>query len=158
MTITVTENIDFDPYGKVDVERVDVGFFESARYDKPSEGWGSPEDNLPVAEVAFRNEFGTPTMRIPERPFFRQAIELIKKELPSALAPLVAANKFGIDDELANKAGLFAEGKIKKRIVELRNPPNAPLTIKLKGFDNPLIETSLMLNSVTYMIYGKNDE
>ena len=47
---------------------LEVGFFESATY----------KDGTKVAQVAYWNEYGTPT--IPPRPFFRDAIKEKSKE------------------------------------------------------------------------------
>ena len=58
------------------VDDVQVGFFATAKYD----------NGTPVAAVAAYNEFGT--KRIPERPFFRQAIQGADRDL----VPIIKAN------------------------------------------------------------------
>ena len=54
------------------VDTVEIGFFSDAKYP----------DGTPVTNVAAWNEFGTENKdgseRIPERPFFRQAIPKMK--------------------------------------------------------------------------------
>ena len=51
------------------VKATEVGFFSEARYP----------DGTPVPAVAAWNEFGT--TRIPERPFFRQALAVAPSEV-----------------------------------------------------------------------------
>lgn len=45
------------------------------------------------------------------------------------------------------RVGLAVVGLIKKRMVDLREPKNSPLTIKWKGSDNPLIDHGHLLRS-----------
>lgn len=121
-------------------ERLEIGFFESAKY--PS--------GVYVAQVARWQEFGT--LKIPMRPFFRNAIQ---KNIKKWYATLQNAIK---QDNTANKAfsvvGELARADIIQSITELRSPPNAPATTKQKGSSNPLINTGLMRRSVTYKVKG----
>ena len=48
--------------------------------------------------------------------------------------------------------GLLVQAAIQRRVVELRTPPNAPATIKAKKSSNPLIDTGLLLTSVTWRL------
>ena len=123
---------------------VRVGFLESARYPASENQAG-----LHVATVAFWNEFGT--SNAPARPFFRYTIAMKSPKWGSDLAKI--AKETGYDGE--KTLALMGE-RIKWQIVHSINiwqePPNAPYTIRKKGFNKPLIETSLMLRSVDYQV------
>lgn len=119
---------------------LEVGFFENAKYPNGEQ----------VAQVASKNEFGTP--RIPPRPFFRNAI---KKN----------ANKWGevFKREASNKAPILALGTlgevirsdIVQSINQLNTPPNSPSTIEKKGSSKPLVDTGKMRASVNFRLGGK---
>lgn len=126
---------------KVDpsVKGYNVGFFKDSTYD----------DGTPIAKVAAWNEFGT--KHIPERPFFRiankkfehEATKLIKKELTHT-------DNYVIDKERMAKIADIHVGKIQAEIIDLREPPNKPETIKAKrGKANPLIDTGDMRKAVS---------
>ena len=65
---------------------VEVGFFSTARYSDTKSGLNGGGKREPhyVATVAAWQEFGTNT--IPERPFFRQSIAIMERELPGEIA------------------------------------------------------------------------
>lgn len=120
---------------------VAVGFMEGATYP----------DGTPVAAVAFWNEFGIPEREQPARPFFRQMIAAESPTWPDKMAKLAKAT----DYDSARVLGLMGEdiqGALKKSINDLQSPPLAPSTVEAKGFAKPLIDTSHMLNSVTYEV------
>ena len=117
-----------------------VGFFKSARYP----------DGTQVAAVAAWNEFGT--KRIPERPFMRQGVKKAYAHMHGILVAEVDPLHMTLDDRLADKVGAYIAGQIQKRIVDLRIPANAPLTVKMKGSSNPLVDTGKMRQSVTWKV------
>lgn len=121
--------------------QLEVGFFESAKYS----------DGKHVAQVAHDNEFGTST--IPPRPFFRNAIKDKSKEW----LELFRDTQFKTKDMLKTLGivGTIAKDDIATSITDLSSPPNAPYTVKQKGSSNPLIDTGLMRNSVSYEITEK---
>ena len=126
---------------------VKVGFFSHSRYP----------DGLPVATVAAWNEYGTRTRSgatwIPERPFFRQAIENSKPDVKKHVRERVRGNpELGTSLELANEVGAIVAGHIQQRIADFDDPGNAELTIEIKGFDNPLVHTGQMRTSVTWEV------
>ena len=51
-----------------------------------------------------------------------------------------------------NRMGLGIKGQLQKSILDLWAPPLAPSTVRRKGFDKPLIETSHMLNSADFRV------
>lgn len=117
-------------------KKLKVGIFESAKYD----------DGTPVAQVAFWQEFGT--AKIPMRPFFRNAIaKNARKWGNSVTTALIGTN----DSEKALKMlGEIMRGDIVLSLTNLNTPPNAPSTIKQKGSSNPLIDTGLLKNSISW--------
>jgi len=142
--------------GLEDIE-LKVGWFETTRY----------EDGTPVAYVATIHEFGAPSQGIPARPFMR---------------PTVADRKEGWRDFVENSAegifngtqtagtmfemlGLAVSGDIAKTISQVMAPPLKPATIRAKerkmaqggvgSLDKPLVETGLMITSVTHTVEEK---
>ena len=126
--------------GKGGVDKVEVGFFASARYP----------NGTPVAAVAVWNEFGTKT--IPERPFFRQAIAEMQDGIVNILKAGIDPKEGVVDQQLANRIGAYAQGQVQKSITKLDAPPNAPATVAAKGSSNPLIDEGTMRQSVTWKV------
>jgi len=58
-------------------------------------------------------------------------------------------------DQLLDAAGSVSAGIVKQQITDLRSPPNAQSTIERKGSSNPLIDTGLMRQTVTYKVTDK---
>ena len=118
---------------------VAVGFMAGATYP----------DGTPVAAVAFWNEYGGPGRQ--PRPFFRQMIAKESPTWPGKMAKLAKATDYDGDKVLA-LMGEDIKGALQQSINEFQSPPLAPSTIEAKGFAKPLIDTSHMLNSVTYEV------
>lgn len=118
---------------------VDVGFLEGATYP----------DGTPVPEVAYFNEFGT--SKAPPRPFFRNMIAKESPSWPDKVAAL-AQHTGGDGAKVLALMGEDIEGALKQSINDLTTPALSPVTIKRKGFDKPLIDTSHMVNSTGYKV------
>lgn len=119
---------------------LDVGFLEGATY---------PDDGMPVAQVAFWNEYGT--SRAPARPFFRTTIEEKSDEWADRLAR--AAKHYDYDAPTVLKAmGESIKEDIQTSIIGWTDPRNADSTIAKKGFNKPLIEDGHMRDSVDYRV------
>lgn len=102
--------------------------------------------------------FGGP---IPERPFLRNAMranrDKYRKLMASSAWPILKAAATGKDAagmklEALRSLGALAQGDIQAEITALSSPPNAPLTIALKGSNNPLIDTGEMRRGVSWRI------
>lgn len=120
---------------------VKVGFMDGATYP----------DGTPVAAVAYWNEYGRPSTGQPPRPFFRR---MIAKESPS-WAPKMARLAVATDYDGPRVLALMGEdisGALKQSINDFQSPALAPSTIAAKGFSKPLIDTSVMVNSVDYEV------
>lgn len=90
-------------------------------------------------------------IKIPSRPFFRNMIAdkqstwggVLAKSLPSLNYD--GAQALGV-------LGTIIQGELQNSIRDIRAPANSAATVAIKGFDNPLIHTGHMLNSVTYSV------
>jgi len=131
----------FDKAGKGGVKGVDIGFFASAKY----------QDGTYVAAVAAWNEFGTKNN--PERPAIRQSIKANELNLVRIIAKNINTKIMVIDRRLADKIGLSQVGAQQKAMIGLKEPANAPSTLKQKfPKTNPLVNTGTMIRSVTHKV------
>ncbi|HDC2634993.1 TPA: hypothetical protein O7120_004792 [Salmonella enterica] len=117
-----------------------AGFLEGATYP----------DGTPVPMVAATNEFGNPANNQPPRPYFRNAIAAHEGEWQEAMTTLIGNG--GDTRDALSLLGEIIVDDIKESIRTLDAPPLSPVTIARKGFDQPLIDTSNMLNSVSYEV------
>ena len=118
-----------------------IGFPSGANY----------EDGTSVAYVATIQEFGAPAVNIPPRPFMRPTVTQQKDTWVKILAqdvPKVALGKMSAFDAL-DKVGIVAASDIQTTISKVYSPPLKPATIRAKGSAKPLIDTGLMLASVS---------
>ena len=127
-----------------------LGWFEEDRY-------GSDNDNLPMAQVAQWNEEGTEIA--PPRPFMRVGLYKHIKW---------GAGRDQFQDIVYNVAignsiftALEGSGKAFKIIlrdvmIKWDTPPNSPTTVDIKGFNDPLIETSQLVANVNYKVAKRN--
>ena len=123
---------------------LEVGFFSTAKHDD--------KKGTPVAAVAAWNEFGTET--IPERRFFRRALAEVEDGVTKIVKAGIDTEKMVVDDRLAGRVGAYVAGQIQESITALKDPPNAPGTVRQKGSSNPLIDTGHMLKSVGWSVDG----
>ncbi len=125
-----------------------VGFLEKSTYPSKA-GKGAA---LPVAQVAFWNEFGT--VRAPARPFFRTTIQKQSPTWGDRLGKAVKATHYDGQKALA-LLGQSMRDDVENAIAAWASPPNAPATIARKGFDKPLIDTGTMQRAVDYEVKPK---
>ena len=121
-----------------------AGWFESAKYP----------DGTPVAYVAAIHEFGSPVNNIPPRPFMRPAVAENTPEWRDLMAQGARALLKGTRTltDVMNMIGTRAAGDIAKAIEAVDSPPLKPATIARKGFSKPLVETGLMLQTVSHTV------
>jgi hypothetical protein len=117
---------------------VNVGFLEGATYP----------DGTPVAAVAFWNEYGSSG---PPRPFFRSMIEEEKPTWGGKVAKLAKATDYDGAKILA-LMGEDIQGALIQSINDFTTPGLAQSTIDRKGFDKPLIDEAIMVNSTGYEV------
>ena len=119
---------------------VSVGFMEGSEYP----------DGESVPSVAFQNEFGVPAKGQPARPFFRRMIAAESASWAGKMGRLAASKRSGHD--ILAIMGEDVKGGLQESINTLTEPALSPVTIERKGFSKPLIDTSIMLKSVTYEV------
>lgn len=129
---------------KLDLDKIKegvvrTGFFEGSRY----------EGGKTVASVARYNEFG---LGVPRRSFMRPAVhrnrQMLIERLRNDYKKAIYHNTNTMD--VLEVFGQVVQGLIQNQIINTTYPPNAPSTIKRKGFNAPLRDTRLMLHSVRY--------
>ena len=118
-----------------------VGFLEGTSYP----------DGKPVAMIAAIQEFGAPARNIPPRPFFRQTIASNSDNWPDFVEGLLFSTNYDPTKTLL-KTGEEIKGELQDSIIGFSDPPNAPSTIAKKGFDDPLISSGFMLQSINYKV------
>lgn len=137
---------------------IKVGFFEGSHYP----------NGRPVATVARWQEQGTVprpgNSGIPPRPFMREGTVQTVRSGRSAQAKVVKGALKDILIHMGNpkKGSTYRHSYARagKELVKLMRgairgwklPPNAPSTVASKGFNNPLVETDRMHDSVDYRI------
>ena len=122
-------------------QTVRIGFLKGATYP----------NGTPVALVAAVQEFGAPRRNIPPRPFFRDMIAARKGEWPAAIATLLKSNDFDAKKTL-QMTGEAVAGQLRKSISDFHGAPLKPATIARKGSSKQLIDSGVMLQSVSYEV------
>jgi hypothetical protein len=114
-----------------------------------------PEGGEQVADVAARNTFG---IGVPQRDFMSYAQPEIIERTGALMKEIAHQASLKGDhaaelSALMEAAGAAGVGAIKSAIVSGDWPPNSPETIARKGEGKkPLIDTSHMVNSTTYVV------
>ena len=96
----------------------------------------------------------TTVIKIPERSFLRaghdENIDRVIKQTERAISQ-VAAGKMSVD-QMLDLCGEQLATAIKTYMRQLSSPANHPYTIEQKGSSNPLIDTSGLLESITWKV------
>jgi hypothetical protein len=132
-------------FAKAEMLEDRLGWFEENQY-------GSDNDNLPMAQVANWLEEGVASKNIPPRPFMRVGLKaaLSKGANDASFKRIVTAVANGQDVFKAlHKEGDSFRQTLRQVMIDWDTPRNAPSTVELKGFDDPLIETSELISNVT---------
>lgn len=139
-----------------------VGFLEGSRYPAKtnarflkavgSKATPSVQPAMPIAQAAFWNEYGT--TRAPARPFFRTTIAKKSKTWGDKLGKAIKATNYDGKAALA-LLGQDMRDDVEASIAQWSDPANAALTIKIKGFDKPLVDSGDMQRAVDYEVRAK---
>lgn len=127
---------------------IEAGFFEDSKY-------GPDNHNLPVAQVAWWNENGTSLN--PQRPFMsdtfqdRNNILHIQNSFRRIATGLIGNTGYM---QLVRNLGEMVKDMIQVSIDDYPGS-NSPSTIERKGFNDPLLDTGKMLESVKYKVGGR---
>ena len=114
--------------------------------------YGSDNENLPMAQVAQWQEEGVASKNIPPRPFMRVGFKaaLSKGANDASFKRIVTSVANGQDVFKAlHKEGDSFRQTLRQVMIDWDTPRNAPTTVELKGFDDPLIETSELISNIT---------
>ena len=144
------------------LQRIMRSIFGLKKEPRVAVGFPAGKTDSDVINKAVWNEFGTRGGAsgggwggpIPERPFMRNAMRNNASKYRSAMktaAPHLLMGSTSLTVVLS-KLGILAQGDIQAEITSLRSPPNADVTIALKGSSNPLIDTGEMRQAVTWKI------
>jgi hypothetical protein len=131
--------------------RVKVGVLAEAGGDKEH-----GDDGITLIELAAIHEYGSPAAGIPERSFIRRTFSEKHEELAKMQEKLVGAIVEGKMDvrRALEILGQWGAAEIKKTVKSGPHipPPLEPSTVRRKGSDRPLVDTGLMINSVTHVV------
>ena len=133
----------------------------------PEDVYGADNNNLPMAYIAMLNEEGhingsdslVPGAITPPRPFMRVNLRAALKSGSNdkefrAMVQAVVDGKSIMKPLQA--AGNEFQNTLRKVMLDFSNPPNAPLTVEMKGFDDPLRDTSQLIANVNYKVAKRN--
>lgn len=111
-------------------------------------------DGTRVAEVAVTNEFGDPDKGIPERSFLRSTVREERPKYKSLMVKAIESSEKNKTPILkrASEIGQVAESDVKRKITDIKTPPNSPRTINEKKSSNPLVDTGHLRNSIRYEV------
>lgn len=113
-----------------------------------TEGDAAKGDGLTLFDVAEAHEFG---FGVPERSFIRAFFDATEAEAKQMLAKLAADGLTKTDpDASLNRLGIWLVAKCQARIRAHIDPPNHPMTVRLKGSSTPLIDTGQLWTSISY--------
>lgn len=132
-------------FAKAEMLENQLGWFEENQY-------GSDNENLPMAQVAQWIEEGVASKNIPPRPYMRVGLRgaLMKGSNDASFKRIITAVANGQDVFKAlHKEGDSFRQTLRQVMIDWDTPPNSPVTIELKGFDDPLIESSELISNVT---------
>jgi len=109
-------------------------------------------DGTPLTLIAAANEFGTNDGHVPERSYLRSTIDEKRKQYQAALTKIItdAIDGRALPVRGLQRLGARAVADVQRKITALKDPPNAPSTVKKKGSDNPLIDTGRLRQSIDY--------
>ena len=119
------------PRGKTEGSVVDIAIWN--HYGTRGGGWGGP---------------------IPARPFLLQAMRTGRKDNKKFLRAVAKKLIRGETTLAASlpQLGVKVQGDIQESITALRSPANSPVTVRIKGSSNPLIDTGRMRQAVTWVL------
>jgi len=138
---------------------IQLGWFPEHRY-------GPDNSNQPMAYIAMLNELGhingadalIPGATTPPRPFMRVGLYQAMKTSPTKaefekMIKRVISGK-SVMTALTQSSNFF-ENLLKRVMRDWDTPPNAALTIEMKGFNDPLRNTGELIDNVTAKVVKK---
>jgi hypothetical protein len=157
---SLPKNVQYDDLGleiilngfdNLDGTKVEIGVVGDNADRKSADG------RLTMGEEAIINEFGSKNMHVPARHFISGTITA-KDASEAATKVMEVASVGGDIDQALNTAGSKMAEKIRERIYRGDFKPNAPATIKAKGFDHPLMDTSRLADAINHRLVRGNGD
>lgn len=96
----------------------------------------------------------TSQITIPERSYIRTTYDEKQEELYSlikAYLPQVINLKM-TPETFYGRIGAYLVGQIQKKLTDIREPANHPVTVERKGSSNPLIDSGHLRRSITWRV------
>ncbi len=125
-----------------------IGWFSNATYSNGDY----------IASVAIANEYGAVTKSgaiIPPRPFMKMAYDKNNKKWANTITLKLKQNNYKNVNNALEFGAIQAVSDIQSSILYGNWIANSAFTIKKKGFNKPLIDTGLMLKTVSYSIKSR---
>jgi len=116
---------------------------------------------LSLAQIGFINEFGDENggRPIPPRPFIGGTFDAKRKTLDAMMRTAVVGitgGRIGVQQALG-VIGAWLQGQTQVYMNRLKEPKNAPFTVAQKGFDNPLINTRQLRDSIRWVVVQSSE-
>lgn len=110
--------------------------------------------NIGLAQIAYIMEKGSAVNNIPARPFMHQTRERNEKRVLGLSKKLLKnlSNGSTTAIDAIKKFGVTYEGAMKRIFIEGSFAPNALSTIRKKKSSRPLIDTSLLRQSIKFKV------
>ena len=109
------------------------------------------EVSTSVAEEGFYNCMGVPEKNIPPRNYQKKVIEDNMSKWKKDMAKLLKKKS---SYETCEIMGIIAKEATKRTIDTWTTPPNAPITVAIKGKNTPLVDFGDLLKGITYKVMG----
>ncbi len=154
-------SVEFDRIVRAVQEKKAGAVYIGVLQEEQPEGTG-----IGLAGIATVHEFGAMIQGtafgdivIPERSFIRSTMDAEREriaQLADRVWQLVLLRKISKFEAL-QRMGVFIKSAIQNTITVLRTPENSPVTIALKGFDNPLIgpAPAVLQKSINFVVREK---
>lgn len=112
------------------------------------------EDGTNLALVASVNEFGSDDGRIPERSYLRSTMDENEGHFSKLFEKVLVRVVQGklTPEQALDVIGMDAASKVRRKIDNLKDPPNAEATIKMKSSSNPLVDTGQLKQSIIHRV------
>jgi hypothetical protein len=107
-------------------------------------------DGKRIGMVATANEYGVPENNVPPRPFMRDTV-ITRKPKWLKIVKEVLTESLDVDRTFRILGDVIADD-VSQMITAYAKPENAPSTIAKKGFNDPLVDTGLMRDSVGWKV------
>lgn len=124
-------------------------------HSKVKAGFPAGKVDQDILNKAIWTHYGTSQNPESEWPFMSNALQDNSDNYLSIMrqsAPKILSGELPVGGVML-KLGILFQGDIQAEMVAIRDPENAPSTIKKKGSSNPTIDTGETKNNVTFQTY-----